>query len=478
MFQRRPIRRAAVIALALAAIGAVPPAVPGGPSVSAQTPGPGAGGEYHTTAGDRIFDSRDSSPINDPEAGPKPAGAAIHVPVLGVGGVPADPADVLAIAVNVTVTQANAAGYAEVYPKGFRAADPTSLINFRAGVDVPNMAIVGVGNDGAITVLPIMPGAANGQIEVLVDVFGWVSKTGYVDAEDTGARLIALDQPFRGYDSRPGTVGPGETIEMQVRGAAGLIPNDPNVTAVVVNLTSDNRQPTSQATFLSATAETAPPGGPTTSSSNVPQGLIKANLAIVPIGADGKIRVYNSAGDVKVIVDVFGYLEKGRDAATYEGRIIPLEFPFRSFDTRRPEWGAVPLGFGSEEEWSFWCFSDSVQVDGVQVGRQTALLGNVTGTLYDRIRPDLPGDTFLTLYPRGERPNTSNINMFENMDVPNMALLSYGDSDPDPDTSVVDPYMIEAYNQNGSLHYILDVFAIVLGEGPAPTPPAGYCDPA
>ena len=41
--------------------------------------------------------------------------------------------------------------------------------------------------------------------------------------------------------------------------------------------------------------------------------------------------------------------------------------------------------------------------------------------------------------------------------VPNMSLLSYG-------TVGADPYAIAAYNFDGTIHYLLDVYAVVLAD--------------
>ena len=103
-------------------------------------------------------------------------------------------------------------------------------------------------------------------------------------------------------------------------------------------------------TFVSITPERVPDGQfPETSTTNVGRGLIKANLAIVPVGPDGRIHLYNAAGELDLLVDVFAWLESGKSDTTYEGRIIPLESPFRVWDTRQPEFGNVPLGFASQE---------------------------------------------------------------------------------------------------------------------------------
>jgi hypothetical protein len=48
----------------------------------------------------------------------------------------------------------------------------------------------------------------------------------------------------------------------------------------------------------------------------------------------------------------------------------------------------------------------------------------------------------------------------EREDVPNMALISYGTVRNA--SGVNDPYVAQAFNHNGSLHYLLDVFAVIL----------------
>ncbi len=466
-----------LVALAVvgaAAIGVVPPSGPGAGTVSADPGELGAGGEFHTVETVRIFDSRGDAPAV--------SGVPFDVKVLGEGGVPADSGEVLAAFVTVTVIGPSEHGFAEAYPKGARPNPPTSLINFEAGVDVPNLAVLGLSEDGYITIRLETIGDPNGTAHFAVDLLGWISKSAHVDDDNSGARLKAVDPPFRPFDSREtSALGPNETRMMQVRGA-GVIPDSADVTGVLVNLTAVNDIAGSQNTFVSALAEDLPPGEtPGTSSTNVAQGLIKANLAVVPVGADGKIRLYNSAGNMHLLVDVFGYFIANVDEATYDGRIIPLQSPFRAFDTRDVIlFGNVPLGFASREDWSFRCFAADVGVPvaggGTEpVGRQTALIGNLTGVDFDRIRPDLPNRTFMSMYPTppaplADPPGTSNINVFESQwSMANLSLLTYGSADPDgAGPKGVDDYMVQAYNDQGTMHYIMDVFAVVLGDGAPP----------
>jgi hypothetical protein len=158
---------------------------------------------------------------------------------------------------------------------------------------------------------------------------------------------------------------------------------------------------------------------------------------------------------------VLGYLQIPTDAMTTAGRIVPLESPFRVFDTREAAYGNVPLGTRQAENWSFKAFANSVRLNGTPVGTQAALFGNLTGTRLQRRVAWQPVSTYLSMYPGGKpRPFISNINVPEKESVPNMALISYGAVKNA--SGVIDPYVAQAFNYNGSLHYLLDVFGVVL----------------
>lgn len=464
---------AVIVSTAVAASGAGPatPSVSAAPNAELK-----AGGEYHPLTPDRVLDTRtalDVAPLGRKPTSSGPTSAAaktFNLDILGRGGVPADPDAVLGVVLNVTVDNPTHPGFLAVYPKGFdigaSGENISSLINFNPGDSVPNLAIVAVGDDDLITFNPVT-GGNSGRIDVIVDVVGWISKSSYAT---NGARLIPVT-PGRILDTRGGTFNPNgagnpiptkSSISLAIRGAdsveptqVDIVPNNSNVTAVMVNLTLVNMRASAAGTYVSATPVPVAAGAlPKTSSSNVGAGTIKANMAIVPIGPDGKISLFNRAGNLDLIVDVLGYFQTTDDHTTRAGRIIPLEAPFRAFDTRLDEFQNKPLQFGSSEDWSFESFVNSVTLQGATVGKQTALIGNLTGT-------DLQQDpsTFLQMYPGGvsQRPKTSNINVFTGQSVPNMSLLKYG-------TVEGDPYVMTAFNRQGTLHYLLDVFAIVLDE--------------
>ncbi len=475
MINRRFVRVVSVLGLVIgSAVTSIVVTSPDSGRVSAAV-ALGAGGEYHALAPQRVLDTR--SGINDPDApGAKAlvpgAGQAFEVQLLGQGGLPATAAaaDVLAVAVNITVVSPTDQGYLRVFGKGATEGD-SSLVNFQAGQNVPNMAIVRPGTDGKIVVRLISEGAT-GSAHVLIDVFGWFSTSSYATR---GARLIPVG-PGRVFDSRNPLFGAKPVAALQVvtvpiRGADSLnpavtdiVPNSTSVVGALVNVTGVNNRADSQPTFVSVVPET-PVGGawPTTSNLNLRAGQIKPNLVLVPVGADGSIRLFNESGSVDLVVDVVGYLVNGAAESTAAGRVVPLTSPFRVLDTRQPAFGSASLAPGKAEDWSFQKFVNDVSIGGVPVGKQSALIGNFTATGLERPADWFtPVDTFMTAYPTPAGattapPEASNLNLVENASVPNMALLKYGGDS-------TDPYRVRVYNYNGFVHYLVDVSAVVLAD--------------
>ena len=459
MSARRWMTRLAVAALVgIASVGMAATSSPG-ERADAQTVALGAGGEFHALTPYRAFDSRPESPINVAVPGARridPA-AEFDVNLAGTGTLPASADDVLAVVATVTVVDPTASGWLAVRPSG--TSGTSSLVNFAPGRNVPNLAIVGLGADGAITITMGPSSAASAN--VIIDVFGFLSKSSYTGPR--GARLFPVG-PARLKDTREtGTpLRSAEVRSVQIRGANSYmptitpaIPNRPTVTAALVSIAAVNNRAGSTSTYLSASP--TPPTPPIkTSNLNVVKGQIKTAMAVVPV-VDGNIYVYNHAGETDLIVDVFGYFETVPDDST-TGRIVPLESPFRAFDTREPAFGNLPLGTGTVEDWSFDAFTKSVSLPsggGIDLSAQSALIGNLTGTDLSRLYPSVGAATYLTGYPGDEdRPLVANLNVAEGEVVPNMSLIPYSTSGA--------PNLIKVYNHYGSMHYLLDVYAIVL----------------
>jgi hypothetical protein len=206
--------------------------------------------------------------------------------VLGVGGVPAN-AD--SVVVNVTAVQPTAGGYVTVWPAG-QTRPTTSSLNFPAGATVPNLVICKIGTSGRVGIFN-----ANGNTHVVVDVVGYLSST-------APGRHFALS-PYRVLDTRPDDIapmGPASTTALRVLGVGGV----PGTGVSAVALTIAAKSPSAN-TFI-----TAWPGGvarPTTANLNPRAGVDVSNLAIVRVGADGTVNLYNQNGTLDLVVDVVGW---------------------------------------------------------------------------------------------------------------------------------------------------------------------------
>jgi len=293
----------------------------------------------------------------------------------------------------------------------------------------------------------------------LVDVFGWISTS---SATERGDRLFAAG-PARLTDTRNNATAlrTDQTLRVPIHGATSYSPTIVGVvpasaTAVVVNIAAINNLPGSTSTYISATPQPVAPGTTSaTANVNVVAGQIKTSMAVVPIGSDGSIYLRNNSGDIHVAVDVLGYFAPRLDSTTV-GRVVPLDAPFRALDTREASFGNVPLGNTSAEDWSFNAFAGSVRIGGQPIGTQSALIGNLTGTDLNRIAPTVPAATYMTAYPAEvARPLVSNVNLAEGEVVPNMSLIRYGNAGSGSEA-------VKVYNHGGSVHYVLDVYAVVL----------------
>ncbi len=184
-----------------------------------------------------------------------------------------------------------------VYPDG--AARPiASNLNFVRGETVPNLVVVPVGADGRIA---LFNGSA-GSVQLIGDIAGY-----YLSGLPGSAGAFGPLGPVRVLDTRVGVgaarsaVAAGKTLSVPVLGVGG-VPRS-GVSAVVVNVTVT--QPAAGG-FV-----TVFPDGvarPTASNLNFVRGETVPNLVVVPVGADGRIALFNgSAGSVQLIGDIAGY---------------------------------------------------------------------------------------------------------------------------------------------------------------------------
>jgi N-acetylmuramoyl-L-alanine amidase len=346
----------------------------------------------------RVLDTRTG--LGAP-AGVVTAGSSRSLQVAGRGGVPAS--GVGTVVLNLTAVKPTRGGHLTVYPTG-RARPTTSNLNYPAGRPaVANLVHVAVGDGGAVTIY-----AAHADVHVVADIYGWTSNGGADVAPGEG--LLQPVAPYRVLDTRSTVaLGPGESRALQVAGTGGTAGVPPTgVSAVIVNLTVTRPTASSHLTIY--------PGGqplPSTSSLNFLAGETRANRAIVPVGPDGTVTIYNRAGSSHVVVDVNGWYT-GPDSVAGGARFVGLT-PFRLADTRLSP--SRPL---VNEARSY----QAVGVGGIPAtgapGAPTAVVLNVTA-----VHSTTTTGGFFTLYPADipTRPLASDLNFKGTQIVANLVVV-------------------------------------------------------
>ncbi|MHA7200330.1 carboxypeptidase regulatory-like domain-containing protein [Arthrobacter alkaliphilus] len=332
----------------------------------------------------RFVDTRPSGPV--------PGGGTVSVQVAGVNGIPIDAA---AVVLNLTVTETHAAGFLTAYASGSEKPN-ASNVNYGPDQTVPNLAVVPVGPDGKITIANTSFGSA----QVIADVSAY-----YGGGTAAAAGSFAPLAPTRFLDTRntSGPVSSGGTVSFQVGGVKGI---PANASAVVVNLTVT--QPNS---FGFLTAYASGSTKPVSSNVNYAGGQTVPNLAVVPVGPDGKVTIANTesgpGSSAQVIADVSGYFLPGTPATS--GAFGPVT-PTRALDTRASS-GPVPAGG-----------TVSFQAAGAH-----GVPANAAGVWVNLTVTETTSFGFLTGYASGTtKPGSSNVNYVTGQTVPNMAYLPIG----------------------------------------------------
>lgn len=298
------------------------------------------------------------------------------------------PAGASAALVNVTVAAAAGPGFVSTWPTGDRP--DTSTVNVdRSGGIVANTTIVPLAADGSF----LLDSSTTGR--VIVDVFAWLIDT---SGSSAAGRFVATD-PARLVDTRepagteldsgsanPYTVtGSGSTrdITIDAAGASG-IPDDGTASAAVVAIVAISRSGVPG--YVGAY-----PAGETydgTSNVNVLAGETRANMAVVPIGDDGRI-VLRTFEVGAVAVDVLGHVTSGA-APSATGGLYTGADTSRLVDTRTGPPGRLVDGVSS-----------TIAVPGG--ASASAVVHNVTA-----VRTG--GWGFLTLHPGAIVPEVSTVN--------------------------------------------------------------------
>ncbi|MCU1386895.1 MAG: hypothetical protein JWL72_233, partial [Ilumatobacteraceae bacterium] len=246
---------------------------------------PPEGGRFTALTPSRILDTR--AGVGAPAA-PIGQNQAINLTVTGVGGVPAN--GVQGVALNVTVTDPTGQGFITAWPTGAARPNASSL-NFVPGLTVANMVIAKLGDNGQVSLYN-----SSGNSQLVADVTGYFSSAGGLFVPVTPQRVI---------DTRDGTGGMAGMVQgmTETMTVANGSPVPAKAAAVVVNVTSVDTEATGFMTVW-------PTGDdrPGASTLNPRPGVAVPNLAYLKVGSGGTLSIFNANGANNVVVDVFGYV--------------------------------------------------------------------------------------------------------------------------------------------------------------------------
>jgi alpha-tubulin suppressor-like RCC1 family protein len=232
-------------------------------------------------------------------ATPVAAYHTVQLQVAGRGGVPAS--GVSAVVLNVTVTGQTERGFVSVYGDGVERSAASSL-NFAVAQRATNLVISPVGANGRVAFY----NGSVGAVQLQADVSGY-----YLSGALRVAGAFGSLAPSRLLDTRVGlgapqvAVAPSGTVNLQVTGRGGVPVS--GVSAVVLNVTV-------VAPTESGFVRVSHTGTAVSSASNVTFSARETvpNLVFAPVGADGKVALYNgSSGTVQLVADVSGYYLAG-----------------------------------------------------------------------------------------------------------------------------------------------------------------------
>jgi hypothetical protein len=328
----------------------------------------------------RLLDTRrNASPV-----GPD---STVSFQVAGVNGLPAKVASVV---FNLTVTSSQSFGFVTAYASGAGRPNASNL-NYTRGQTVANLVTVPVGADGKVTLYNRSPGTA----QLIADVSGY-----YVTGTPATPGAFRSLAPSRILDTRAGSpVAPDSTVSLQVAGSAGI---PAGAAAVVFNLTVAEAR-----NFGFITAYASGAARPNASNLNFVQGQIVPNLVTVPVGADGKVTLFNrSDGATHLVADVTGYYLPGNPTAAGAFKAIG---PVRALDTRKASPAATDAAVA------------------FRVAGANGVPANISAVVFNLTVTEPKDIGFVTAYASGTpRPNASNLNFTRAQTVPNLVAVPVG----------------------------------------------------
>lgn len=236
------------------------------------TPNTTASG-FTSLASGRVLDTRSGAPVA--------AGGVVTVDLSTKV-----PATATAVTFNLTGVSATQSTFITVWPTG--ATRPrASNLNLMNAEATPNQVTVALGRERKVSLYNHA-----GAVHLLLDPTGFY-------ASDRGLAFFPV-VPTRILDTRPGRgLGHGETHAVSL---AGILPA--GASSIVGNVTGTNTTATTYVTIW-PTGSTKPKS----SHLNLVAAQTAANMALLGLGTDKSIQIYNNAGYVDIVADLAGYFD-------------------------------------------------------------------------------------------------------------------------------------------------------------------------
>ncbi|MGW7427279.1 PKD domain-containing protein [Streptomyces sp. NPDC054813] len=245
---------------------------------------------YHPATPVRLLDTRNhTGGVTGPVAG----NHSVTLPVAGTHGVPAG---AQAVVLNVTATTTKSSGSLVLSTHGTTGSSLTGPY-WTTGQTASAQIVLPL-KDGKV----VLRNAGKGSANLVADLAGWYGTT-------AGGSEFLPATPARILNTRTGTgTGTGKaariaahaTLKLKVTGAHGVPAT--GVTAVDLNLTVPS--PSGSGYLVAYPDGTSRPG---VYSLNFTKGHTAANHALVKVGTDGEIDLYNAGtGPVDVYADLLG----------------------------------------------------------------------------------------------------------------------------------------------------------------------------
>ena len=335
----------------------------------------------------RLLDTRTGMSTIDCQfagVGARAAGSTLELPVAGRGGAPYG---AQAAVLNVTVTDANAAGFVTVYPCGTPRPVASSL-NYTAGGTVANAVFAAIGVTGSVCIYTMT------NAHLIVDINGSFL---------TASTFHSMN-PSRVLDSRERgpLLAAGSVTRVAI--STGGAPTD--ASAAVLNVTVTGATGAGYVTVFPCGFQM-----PLASNLNFVAGSTVPNAVVSMVGAGGEVCLYNSA-PTHLVVDLNGYYGAASGfVSVVPGRVLDTRLGSTTVDGIGSNTGLRPSGSVTEV---------LVTGRGGVPSNASAVVLNVTVT-------EAQAAGFVTVFPCGTpRPNASNINTPAGATVPNAVVAQVG----------------------------------------------------